>query len=325
MTPGAESTRDTRTVSALGRALVIVGDAWSVRVVRSVFVGHRRFGDLRDALGISEPVLSRRLSSLVTDGILVRSQDGPGAPRSEYLLTDEGKNLWRVMVAIWSWDQTWAGSRHPDAGIVLRHHACGQVTRPVFGCGACGAIGLTARDVAGHADDLLLRDVKATNSRRPQPTEGPIGSSRVLGDHWATLVLSCALMGDKHFQEFQRDLGISPGTLTSRLAFFVDAGILVRGSQRLGAKRQVYRLTPRGLDFFAVAAMINDWARQWLSDDGYSGLSLVHRACGDELVPQLTCNFCNEVLERAEVNFRGANLEGVRDRAGHAASFSAQP
>lgn len=294
----------------LGRALTIVGDAWSVRIIRSSFVGLRTFGTLRDTLGISDAVLSRRLSSLVADGIFTHPSDRLGGTAREYRLTDAGKDLWRVLVAIRSWDEAWAGSNHPDSEIELHHHKCDRVTHPVLGCGACGAIGVRARDASAHAQAELFRDVRTIRSRRLAGSGSEVDSTRVLGDHWATLVLACALMGATRFQDFQRELDIPAGTLTSRLRDFVDAGVLSRKAHREGTRRQVYRLTPRGLDFFAVAAMINDWSRHWLATDGNSGLSLVHRACGGELRPQFTCNYCNAVLERTAVSFRGRNLEG---------------
>lgn len=298
-------------VPSLGRALVIVGDSWSLRILRSLFVGYRSFGALREALGISDAVLSRRLADLVADGVLTHPSGSPGSRLREYRLTEAGKDLWRVMVAIRSWDQSWAGPAHRDSEIELLHLPCGQPTHPVLGCGACGAIGLRARDVKARPDTNLLRDVRATRSRRATRTAGPIDAAGVLGDHWASLVLACALMGDRHFQDFQRSLDISPATLASRLKDFVDAGILTRQAHREGGRRQVYHLSPAGQDFFPVAAMLNDWSRTWLSDDGHSGLSLSHRACGTELVPRLTCNCCNGVLQRREVRYLGGNLVGA--------------
>ena len=60
------------TASPLGRALVLMGDMWSVRILRAVFTGTRRFQDLRDRLEVSDPVLSRRLRALVDEGICER-------------------------------------------------------------------------------------------------------------------------------------------------------------------------------------------------------------------------------------------------------------
>lgn len=294
--------------SPLGHALVLMGDMWTVRIVRSIFLGQRRFQDLRDSLEVSDPVLSRRLRSLVGDGILTTRVYQPNPPRHEYLLTDAGMDMWRVMIAIWGWDRTWAGPHHRDAGIELRHLVCGKTMRPVFGCGHCAAIGLTARDMRGSVEDRLLHDVTDRRSRRSPAVSSPIDASGVLGDRWSTMLLSDALMGTRRFSDFQTRLRVSPVTLTDRLALFVEAGMMTRESVSAGAKRQEYRLAPKGIDFFSVTATINSWAQQWLSEDGQSGLSLVHLACEHELEPRFTCNTCNGALARHEVVFEGADL-----------------
>ena len=303
------------TASPLGQALVLLGDMWTVRLVRGIFAGQRRFQDLRDSLSISDPVLSRRLRGLVDDGILRTRAYQSNPPRHEYLLTDAGIDLWRVMIALWAWDRTWAGANHENAGLRLRHFVCGHATRPVFGCGHCGAIGLTARDVKGSVDDRLLLDVVSRRSRRSPAMGNPIDASGVLGDRWSTMILSDALMGSRRFSEFQSHLQISPVTLTDRLELFVATGMLSRESVTAGGKRQEYRLTPKGIDFFSVTATINSWAGRWLADDGQSGLSLLHRACGAELEPRYTCNTCNGALARRDIAFEGPGLqpeEGAR-------------
>jgi len=299
------------TASPLGRALVLMGDMWSVRIVREIFGGTRRFQDLREALDISDPVLARRLRGLVEDGICLTREYQTKPPRREYLLTDAGLDLWRVMIAMWVWDRTWAGPHHRDAGSRLRHTTCGALTSPVFGCAHCGAIGLTARDVIGSVDDRLLMDVASRRSRRSPAMSSPIDAAGVLGDRWSTMILSDALMGSRRFGDFQARLEVSPVTLSDRLNLFVETQMLSRESVSTGARRQEYRLTPKGLDFFSVTAMINGWAARWLSDDGQSGLSLVHSSCGVQLEPRFTCNTCNQQLIRSEVAVVARGAEGA--------------
>lgn len=155
----------------------------------------------------------------------------------------------------------------------------------------------------GTVDDRLLLDVASRRSRRSPAMSGPIDAPGVLGDRWSTLILSAALMGARRFSEFQSRLQISPVTLTQRLALFVDTGMLVRQSVAAGGRRQEYRLTPKGIDFFAVDAMINSWASRWLAEDAQTGLSFLHVACGNELEPQFTCNGCNKPLILDELVF----------------------
>lgn len=295
---------DERGASPLGRALVLLGDMWTLRIVTWAFHGKRRFQDLRNALAISDPVLSRRLSSLVDDGILAAREYQTNPPRREYVLTDAGLDLWQVLVAMWVWDRRWAGHLHRDAQTRLRHLDCGHLTRPVFGCGACGAIGVGAGDVTGWAEDRLLLDGVERRSRRSPMMTTPIDASGVLGDRWSTFLLSDALTGTRRFNDFQENLGISPVTLTQRLHLFVEAGLMSREEIASG-KRQEYRLTSKALDFFDVTATINGWAQRRLTQDGRSGLTLTHIPCESDLVPQFTCNACNAVLTRTNVGFEG--------------------
>jgi DNA-binding HxlR family transcriptional regulator len=300
--------------SPIGHALVLIGDMWTVRLVRAVFLGTRRFQDLREELRISDPVLSRRLRSLIEDGVLRTEQYSTNPPRSEYLLTDAGLDLWQVMIAMWAWDRTWTGPEHPLADTELRHLGCGRATRPVFGDRACGAIGLSARDVQATVAEQVLREATERRSRQSSSVRSPLDSAGVLGDRWSTLILADALMGSHRFSDFQEHLGVSPVTLTRRLGFLVEAGLLSHEVARDGGRRRVYTLTPKAIDFFSVFAAINHWAEKWQSPDGESGLRFVHRACGKRLDPGFTCNACNEPLERAEVRFDPIDPEALRAR-----------
>ena len=300
--------------SPIGHALVLIGDMWTVRIVRSVFLGTRRFQELREQLHISDPVLARRLRSLVEDGVLETRQYSTNPPRSEYLLTDAGIDLWQVMIAMWAWDRTWAGPAHPLATAELKHLTCGRSTRPVFGDRACGAIGLSARDVMASVVELVLLEATDRRWRRSPALRKPIDSASVLGDRWSTLILADALMGSRRFSDFQARLGVSPVTLTRRLAFFVEVGLFTHDVARDGGRRRVYVLTPKAIDFFSVFAAINHWAERWQSSSGDSGLTFVHRACGQQLEPQFTCNACNQVLERREVHFENITEEMLSGR-----------
>lgn len=295
------------TSSALGHALILAGDKWNLQIIRAVFDGAERFAHLRDELGISDAVLSHRLSRLTGDGILYAHRYSIAPPRNEYRLTDLGNDLWPTLVALWSWDRHWA-PRPPGH---LRHLACGHLVSPVFGCAGCAAIGVTARDVRTEVDAPLLVDVTDRRSRRTVKDDAPeTDSTSVLADRWSTFLLAAALEGNRRFGDFQARLGsISPVTLTDRLARFVDNGMLVRTPITDGARRQEYRTTPKSLDFFPVFATLNVWAALHLSADGRSGLTVVHRPGNHLLEPQYTCNACNAVLHRDDTEFTMSSAE----------------
>jgi DNA-binding HxlR family transcriptional regulator len=132
---------------SVARTLDIVGDRWSILVLREAFLGVRRFEVMQRHLGIARNVLTDRLNRLVDAGILRREQYSERPPRSEYRLTEAGIDLWPTIVALLQW-----GNRHlpnPSGAITISHKACGEETTFSLHCDSCGAP-VTARDVEGH-------------------------------------------------------------------------------------------------------------------------------------------------------------------------------
>jgi DNA-binding HxlR family transcriptional regulator len=115
----------------------VIGDRWTLLIMRDAFFGVRRFDDFQTDLQISRNVLTDRLGQLVNHGILktVPYQDHP--PRSEYRLTEKGRDLFDVLMAIWRFGDRW---EHADTERVAIHKACGQVTHTVPACAVCGEI-----------------------------------------------------------------------------------------------------------------------------------------------------------------------------------------
>jgi DNA-binding HxlR family transcriptional regulator len=116
----------------------IVGDRWTVLILRDLFMGVHRFEDFHDDLGIARNILSDRLERLVGAGVLETRRYQEHPVRDEYVLTDKGKDLLDVLLALWRWGDRWA----PAAGTQPRqlvHLECGRVTHAVPGCAHCGA------------------------------------------------------------------------------------------------------------------------------------------------------------------------------------------
>src|SRR4029453_3360076 len=112
---------------SIARTLDAAGEWWSPLIVRDVHLGITRFDDLRRDLGISRKVLSERLERLVDQGVLERRAYSQRPPRYEYLLTQKGRELVDVLLAMMAWGDRWtAGSAGPP--LLLRHDACGELT-----------------------------------------------------------------------------------------------------------------------------------------------------------------------------------------------------
>jgi DNA-binding HxlR family transcriptional regulator len=92
---------------SVAQALEIIGDWWTILVVREAFLGARRFADFEANLAISKNVLAQRLAHLVEHGVLERVDAGHHGTRYEYVLTPKGKDLTTVLTALRQWGDRW--------------------------------------------------------------------------------------------------------------------------------------------------------------------------------------------------------------------------
>ena len=121
---------------SITRAMELLGELWTMLILREAFWGVRRFTELQRNLGIARNILSSRLQALVAAEILERRLYRAEPERYEYVLTEKGRDLYPAIVAIMRW-----GDKHlcEDGGapLVLRH-TCGEDAAPVLTCSHCG-------------------------------------------------------------------------------------------------------------------------------------------------------------------------------------------
>jgi DNA-binding HxlR family transcriptional regulator len=110
----------------VARSLEAVGDAWSMLVVRDAFAGKRRFGEFVESLGIAKNILTDRLRKLVTRGVLEQVTVGE-SPYREYALTEKGRDLFLVLMAIRQWGEGCGG----ESPYVLVDKRDGEPVRPL--------------------------------------------------------------------------------------------------------------------------------------------------------------------------------------------------
>jgi DNA-binding HxlR family transcriptional regulator len=135
--------------------LELIGDRWTLLVIREAFLGARRFADFSERLGIARTVLSDRLSRLTDEGVLARVRYQERPERFEYRLTKKGLDLWPVLHALMHW-----GDRHLMADgerpLIVRHRDCGGEIDDRRICTRCGAA-------------VEVRDVRAERQPRGEP------------------------------------------------------------------------------------------------------------------------------------------------------------
>lgn len=123
---------------SVARTLDVVGEWWSLLVVRNIFWGQHRFEDLQADLGIARNILADRLSSLVEAGVLEKRRYQERPERFEYHLTEQGEDLFGVLMELMRWGDRW---RAPDGPpLMVRHLACDHDSAPGTVCSHCGGL-----------------------------------------------------------------------------------------------------------------------------------------------------------------------------------------
>jgi DNA-binding HxlR family transcriptional regulator len=140
---------------SVAQCLELVGEWWSLLIIRDAFLGVTRFEDFQARLGISRNILTQRLNHLVDNEVLKRVAYSDHPPRSEYRLTAKGRDLWHVVMAMRQWGDRWAAPAGPP--VQTRHTACGHVVTAVPVCSHCGesldARAVTAIPGPGASED----------------------------------------------------------------------------------------------------------------------------------------------------------------------------
>lgn len=122
---------------SLARSLEVIGEWWTLLILRDVFFGVTRFEELQERLGIARNVLTTRLGTLVEHDVLERRCYDQARQRFDYVLTDKGKALWPVLVTIRQWGDEWVVGEG-NAPVNMVHQVCGQRTTAVLTCDQCG-------------------------------------------------------------------------------------------------------------------------------------------------------------------------------------------
>jgi DNA-binding HxlR family transcriptional regulator len=125
-------------VCSIARSLELVGERWSLLVIREVFRGNRRFGQMLESLGIARNVLASRLQRLCDAGILERRPYGERPDRHEYFLTEKGLDLWPVMVSLLHWGNKHEPLPHGPPMLLLHKGECGGEIDDRRICTRCG-------------------------------------------------------------------------------------------------------------------------------------------------------------------------------------------
>jgi DNA-binding HxlR family transcriptional regulator len=144
-------------VCSIAKSLEVIGERWSLLIVRDVLNGNRRFGEIQASLGVARNVLSARLQRLVEEDILERRLYQESPARYEYFLTEKGLDLWPALIALLNWGDRYSGSPDGPPKLIV-HKECGGRVSDRGICESCGEVlhARDARQVPGPGSPLGL-------------------------------------------------------------------------------------------------------------------------------------------------------------------------
>jgi DNA-binding HxlR family transcriptional regulator len=145
---------------SVARTLSVVGDRWTLLILRDAFLGIRRFEQFQADVGLTRHRLADRLAKLVEHGVFERVQYQERPLRFEYRLTAKGRDLYPVVVSLTRWGDRWMADEDGPP-VTLHHRRCGRQIVPTLTCPDCGEP-IVARDMEARPGPALQK------ARRPR-------------------------------------------------------------------------------------------------------------------------------------------------------------
>ncbi len=133
---------------SIARTVAVIGDRWSLLILRDCFLRVRRFEDFQARLGVTRHVLADRLKKLVRHGVLRRVPYQTRPQRHEYILTQKGLDLHPIIMAMVHWGDVHMADER-GRPLLHEHKLCGKMFDPVMTCSECGQP-LSPREVHVH-------------------------------------------------------------------------------------------------------------------------------------------------------------------------------
>ena len=293
--------------------LDVIGDRWTLLILRDLFLGRTRFESLRIHTGASKATLSRRLDTLINVDVINRQKRTPDSKHYDYLLTDKGLKLFSASLLAWGWENQWlkVSSKASDSQsalpVTLRHKSCGHPFTPETVCAHCTQCvelddvkWYKSSDSFEHQLNVIqsankMRRVRNSHSAGLDNTMA--GVSDLIGDRWTLLILIASFLGAKRNYEFAKYLNIASNILSQRLSMLVTEDLLEKFAYQQNPPRYEYLLTKKSKALFPLIMTL----RQWAMDFHTAPELLKHEPCGHNLRLSVTCSVCKAELKPEDI------------------------
>lgn len=153
------------TLCPVARSMPVVGDRWTLLIIRELTLGTTRFDDLQRLSGATAQLLTARLKRLHDDGIVERRPIGSSGRRWDYVLTEKGRDFLPVLLALRAWGETWCKESGEPVAIHTRHRVCGNELELDGSCPVCGRVAATSEMTSELDPDYVAERQQRLGSR----------------------------------------------------------------------------------------------------------------------------------------------------------------
>ncbi|NDD75706.1 MAG: transcriptional regulator [Gammaproteobacteria bacterium] len=294
------------------RALDVIGDRWSLLILRDAFLGVRRFEEFCRRTGAARGTLAARLNDLVASGVIYKSVYGASRKRLEYRLTEKGLAIYPVALGMWRWENRWSTEFGLPPRIV--HRTCRHSVEPVLACGECNE-SITLDEISYKAGSATKHTFPHRSGvrRRKAASIGHVGTGidtalfhtvDTVGDRWTALLIAALFFGLHRYDDISRALGIATNVLADRLRKLLSTGVIKQQLYALKPPRYEYKLTDKGRDLFPFTFALHEWGGRWFPSAFGPSIIFRHRVCDKKLRSRLTCGACGMELDPHDVDIR---------------------
>jgi DNA-binding HxlR family transcriptional regulator len=302
----------------VARALKIVGDRWTILILRDAFLGRHRFSEFREFSKIARGTLSNRLEFLIEQGVLHKVAYMQLPLRYEYKLSPKGLALYPWALLVWEWETHWVNHQEGNLPSVLKHNVDEQHTLlPICVCRHCHAE-VKFKDVKRVLDqkvqNVSIKNVADSISSQRRSRGKTVSDAdyrlghiiEIIGDRWSTLIVASVFLGLSRYDDFQQHLGIATNILADRLKLLIDLDVLERSIYQESPPRYEYQLTEKGESLYGITLALRQWVLDYLPpmDKIYT---LIHKTCGHDLEVDVICAACLQKPKPDKVGFSARN------------------
>lgn len=169
--------RAVETLCPIAHSSGLVGDRWSIQIVRELFLGQSRFLDIQAQTGATSQMLAARLKRLESDGLVDREAYAQRPVRYAYRLTAKGRGLMPIILALRAWGETWCKPKAEEPAIRMFHGACGTELDLNYRCPTCESLvawtDMQARPTAAYLAERARRAEDFAKRGRAPDVEEP--------------------------------------------------------------------------------------------------------------------------------------------------------